>query len=247
MKTLSFRDVQIGRVRDRALLSVDTRSGDPALGPGLHLVVAPNGKGKTTLLQSIGGVLPRLRGDFWWGDMTLSPQKDVIYVSEYLAFPKFIYPSEWIEFVSGKKFSRHLEGELSPWVRGLSLEGKLDSYLGRMSQGERRKVTWLAVQASEKGLVLLDEPLDGLDLLAIRAARDLIRDWKKRGRVVIVVAHQVGEMLDLADSVLLIRDQKLLDWRKVGKGEPSQMDPHRFRAEVLAFYQPATETSESSA
>lgn len=235
MKTLSFRDVKIGRVSDRVLIDIDSARGDPQLPPGLHLVVAPNGKGKTTLLQSVAGLLPRLAGDFWWDHKTLNPEQDVLYVSEYLTFPKYIYPAEWIAFVSRKKVDWR-SGELARWVEGLSLQGKMNSYLGRMSQGERRKVTWLAAQHSERPLLLLDEPLDGLDLLAIRAARDLIQSWKDRGRVMIVVAHQVAEMLDLADSVLLIRDQKLLDWHTVMKDQPAQVDPHEFRARVLKFY-----------
>lgn len=235
MKTLSFRDVKVGRASDRVLIDVDSRRGAPELGPGLHLVVAPNGKGKTTLLQTIAGLLPRLSGDFWWGDKTLNPEKDVLYVSEYLTFPKYVYPAEWISFVSRRPVDMK-RGELAQWVEGLSLQHKVDSYMGRMSQGERRKVTWLAAHESERSVLLLDEPLDGLDLLAIRAARALIQEWRARGRVMIVVAHQVAEMLDLCDSVLLIRDQKLLDWKTVMKDVPAQVDPHAFRTRVLQFY-----------
>jgi ABC-type multidrug transport system ATPase subunit len=235
MKTLSFRDIKIGRNRDRILLDVESTRGDPQLGPGLHLIVAPNGKGKTTLLQTIAGLLPRLSGDFWFGEKTLNPEKDVLYVSEYLTFPKYVYPAEWISFVARKPVNLN-QGPIVQWVEGLSLQSKVKSYMGRMSQGERRKVTWLAAQESDRSILLLDEPLDGLDLLAIRAARALIQEWRKRGRIIIVVAHQVAEMLDLADSVLLIRNQKLLDWKKVMKDDPAKVDPHSFRARVLEFY-----------
>lgn len=244
MKTLLFRNLQIGRVRSQRLLDIDSKRDSVSLGPGIHLLVAPNGRGKTTLLQTLAGVLPPLGGDLHLGDSVLRPGTDTLYVSEYLSFPKFIYPGEWVEFMSGRS-GPEFQREIDPWVDAFQLREKLKSYLGRMSQGERRKTTWLAAHASKKPVLLLDEPLDGLDLYAIRAARDLVQLWKREQRVVLVVAHQVGEMLDLADSVLLIGNQKLITWKTA---MPSVEDPHslsagEFRRRVIEFYSSESLTS----
>jgi ABC-type multidrug transport system ATPase subunit len=107
-----------------------------------------------------------------------------------------------------------------------------------MSQGERRKVTWLGAQASPKPVLLLDEPLDGLDLLAIDCARALLDEWRRQGRIVCIVAHQVGEVLDLADRVLLVRDRKFVDWTAGESRPPRELRPEEFRRRVLAFYAP---------
>lgn len=247
MKTLLFRDLKIGRRADRVLLDLDTVKDGVGFVPGLHLLVAPNGYGKTTLLQTLAGILPIQAGEarMEGGDLPahgkkLEPEAEVLYVSEYLTFPKFIYPSEWIEFMAdGRKAS---SDELAPWIRDFSLSPLMNRYLGRLSQGERRKVTWLGAHVSRRPVLFLDEPLDGLDLFGIQTARRMLVEWKRQGRIMAVVAHQVSEILDLADEVYLFRDQKLVPWTRVFPAEPAaQLPSDRFREKVLEFYSKAKE------
>jgi ABC-2 type transport system ATP-binding protein len=241
MKTLSFRELKVGRKASRILLELDTASDGFTLRSGLNVIVAPNGYGKTTFLQTLAGVLPALSGQARLDDRAVDPDRDVLYVSEYLNFPKFIYPSEYAEFLAGGAELRNA----GPWIQGFRLEGLMKTYLGRMSQGERRKVTWLGAHCSPAPLLLLDEPLDGLDLLAIHTAREMLASWKSQGRIVCIVAHQVGEVLDLADRVLLIRDSKFADWTALAPRPPRELAPEEFRAKVLAYYasSPATQPS----
>jgi ABC-type multidrug transport system ATPase subunit len=239
MKTLSFHEFTVAsgpRGAGTPLLVLDTESQGLTWGPGSHLIVAPNGLGKSTLLRALAGQLSVGKGEARLDGRPLRPEREVVAVSEYLSFPKFIYPWEWVEFVSGRERAQ-LEPELRPWVEALRLGHRMEAFLGRMSQGERRKTTWLAAHASGKPVVLLDEPLDGLDLFGVEAARGLLREWKARGRIVVVVAHQVGEVLDLADHVWLIRDQRLWEWGEVMPGQGRT--PDSLRREVLRFYSSA--------
>jgi len=238
MKIISFLDYKVGRKASQTLLELDSAKDGLRINAGLNLIVAPNGKGKTTFLQTLADVLPALGGEPMADGKSLPAGRDVLYVSEYLSFPKFIYPMEWVDFMSGSRMSpAERERELAPWIEGFALEPKMGSFLGRMSQGERRKVTWLGAHASKKPMLLLDEPLDGLDLLAIKTARAMVSRWKEEGRVILVVAHQVGELIDLADEVWLIRDRKLLTWDKaIGGQKPQAMPAEDFRSNVLKFY-----------
>jgi ABC-type multidrug transport system ATPase subunit len=232
MKTLSFHELKVGRGPAKILLELDTASQASCFLPGLQLIVAPNGKGKTTLLQTISGVLPSFGGEARLDSKKLDPETDVLYVSEYLTFPKFVYPAEWIEFVSGARPSE----ELDRWIDAFSLRPRMSSYLGRMSQGERRKVTWLGAHATKKSVLLLDEPLDGLDLLAIRAAREMVQAWRDQQRIVTVVAHQIGDLIDLADQVFLIQHKRLVSWTEVFGTSWRELDSDAFRRAVLEFY-----------
>lgn len=238
MKSISFLDYKIGRKTSQTLLELDTSRDGIEIRAGLNLIVAPNGKGKTTFLQTLASVLPALGGEPMADGNTLPAGRDVLYVSEYLSFPKFIYPMEWVDYMSGQAMSASdREQELKPWIDGFALAPKMRSFLGRMSQGERRKVTWLGAHSSKKPMLLLDEPLDGLDLLAIKTARAMVSEWKREGRVILVVAHQVGELIDLSDEIWLIRDRKLLTWEKaIGGGRPQTLPAEDFRAKVLEFY-----------
>lgn len=241
MKTLSFHNVRIGRSPQSTLIALDSQltpgapdSGGPIeLRPGLNLIVAPNGYGKSTLLQTIAGVLNPLQGEIKLGTAPLHPERDVLYVSEYLTFPKFIYPGEWIEYMADAQTGATA---LAPWIEKLSLTSQMKRYLGRLSQGERRKVTWLGAEASAKPILLLDEPLDGLDILAIRAARELLTRWKSQGRIICMVAHQLAEVLDLADEAYLIREQKLLPWSQLDSRPLAAVGAGEFREALLKFY-----------
>lgn len=232
MKTLSFLDLRIGRKRNVELLRLDTSAQGIELSPGFHLIVAPNGYGKTTLFQTLAGITPALGGSALWDGKIMNAARRVLYVSEYLTFPKFIYPAEWIDFMSdGDK-----REDLGPWIEKFALSSKMGAYLGRMSQGERRKVTWLGAHASSKPILLLDEPLDGLDLLSIAGAREMIQSWKSRERVICVIAHQVGELLDLADEVFLIRSRALVPWSRLKGTQARQLPAEEFRKQTLEFY-----------
>ena len=103
---------------------------------------------------------------------------------------------------------------------------------------DSRKTTWLAAHASRRPILLLDEPLDGLDLLAIGAARGLVSRWREEGRVVCIVAHQVGELIDLADEVWLMGEGKLRTWSSAipASGAAQKLSAAEFRAQVLKYY-----------
>ncbi len=241
MKTLSFHEFQAGRP-NRVLLDIDSTRDSFHLVPGLNLLVAPNGYGKSTFLQTLGGLLKPLRGHITIQDSLGSStpyiaSQHALLISEYLTFPKFILPSEWIEFVAGPS---HDSSRLAPHWEGLRLTQLKDKYLGRMSQGERRKVTWLAAHASNRPVLLLDEPLDGLDLLAIDAARNLLKTWQKEGKIVLLIAHQISEVFDLAQQTLVFENNRLKAWESISGQRSSDITTDDFRKWTHTYYTQAT-------
>ncbi len=177
-KTLSFGDYKVGRGKKQLLTVGNTIE----MKPGLHVLVAPNGIGKSTFFQTMAGVIPTQGGK-----INYSPQ-EIFYASEYLSFPRYVYGSEWISF---KTKVSDVEEKSKEYVKKLRLEEPWTHYLGRMSQGERRKVVWIAAALSSANLVLLDEPFHGLDLLALPEAEKMIVEWiEARNRIVWVIDHQ---------------------------------------------------------
>jgi ABC-2 type transport system ATP-binding protein len=224
MKTLSFDRFRAGR-GGNALIDLDSKRDGLSLSSGLHVLVAPNGAGKSTWLQTLSGILPPLEGRALLDGQTLRPAEDLLAISEYLSFPKYILPTEWIGWQSRVE---HLP-DLSGWITRLSMESKINRYLGTLSQGERRKVTWLAAHASDSPLLLMDEPLDGLDLLSLEAVREMLIEWKSRSRIIIVISHHVAEILDLADHVYFLSQKRLVRLS-------SHTDPIALRREAVQFY-----------
>lgn len=238
MKTLCFHEFKAGR-GNQVLLDIDTHRDGIALKPGLNLIVAPNGYGKSTLLQSIAGVLKPLGGRMSLAESNpnretpFDPARDALMISEYLTFPKFILPDEWIEFAAGVQPATDA---LAPHWAAFRLESLREKYLGRMSQGERRKVTWLAAHASNRSVLLLDEPLDGLDLLAIEAARKMLREWENQGRIVCMIAHQISEVFELSKQTLIFSKGRLKTWEELTGKSAQDVSSDDFREWTYRHY-----------
>jgi ABC-2 type transport system ATP-binding protein len=206
MKTLLFHNTKIGR-GEKIFLNIDSDKDKFTISQGLTLIVAPNGHGKSTILQALSGNLPLLSGSVELRDNGKQLIDEVLYVSEYLAFPKYIYPQEWIEFVVQEKINTM---ELLDISKKLNFDHKLNSYLGRMSQGERRKVTWLCAYFSKKELIFMDEPLDGLDLLALPVIKEILKKWNEQARIVVMITHQPYDVLPLSHEVLFLKNEKFI-------------------------------------
>ena len=79
-----------------------------------------------------------------------------------------------------------------------------------MSGGERRKVEIARALASQPSFILLDEPLAGIDPIAIEEIRELIKHIKDRGVGVLITDHNVKETLELIDKAYIIHEGKVL-------------------------------------
>jgi len=229
MKTLSFRELKIGRADDRVLLNLDSDRDGISLLPGIQLLMAPNGIGKTSFLLTVAGVIAPLGGRVVWDGKPLLSGKDVFYMSEFMSFPKLVTPREWISYAGG----RFSAPRMGPWVKRLGVPDVDSNFMGRMSQGERRKVMWLAAHASEREIILLDEPFKGLDLLGAMATVELLIQWKKEGRLILIVTHQAEELFSICDEILLIHEKRVRRWEQLMAGP---IDPAGAREKLYQLY-----------
>lgn len=91
-----------------------------------------------------------------------------------------------------------------------------------LSGGERRRVEIARCLASDPKFILLDEPLAGIDPIAVGEIRDLIAHLKHRGIGVLITDHNVRETLDVVDRAYILHDGMVLM-----EGEPSEIVTHR--------------------
>ncbi len=186
-----------------------------SLTAGRHLLLARNGRGKTTLLKTLAGLLPAFSGDF-------AVDGQVQFIDEELRFDPFLK--------SEKILSSFFQGENKKRAEVLAerLELDLRKPYGKLSKGNRQKVTLIVaeVQAMSGGaqVLLLDEPFSGLDF-QVRDEIDLI--WhENQDEVLRLVCVHPDEPTLRAESALLINDEKItrldvedgrLDWFETRK------------------------------
>ncbi|MDP6952620.1 MAG: ATP-binding cassette domain-containing protein, partial [Alphaproteobacteria bacterium] len=90
-----------------------------------------------------------------------------------------------------------------------------------LSGGERRRVEIARALASQPSFMLLDEPLAGIDPIAVGEIRDLISHLKDRGIGVLITEHNVRETLDIVDRAYILHDGSVLM-----DGEPDDIVVH---------------------
>lgn len=179
------------------------------LTPGRHLLLARNGRGKTTLLKTVANIIPSLSGE-------IDCDGTVQFVDEDLRFDSELRPRQIFNalFKDGK---RKFAFEMAERI-----ELDINKPYGKLSKGNRQKVGLIVAEARAHGddpqILLLDEPFSGLDFAA-RDNVDQIWSENQDGIVRMVCVHPDEPTLK-ADSAILIRNGKLeqvevdgsLDW-----------------------------------
>lgn len=180
-------------------------------------LVGPNGAGKTTTLRSIAGVLPVLGGRIlvcgadvarqevqakqrlcWVPD---DPQPfDTLTVAEHLEFTAALYRvNDWK--ARGEELLARFE-----------LSDRRNSLGGELSRGMRQKLFFCCAWLPRPSLVLMDEPLSGLDPRGIRSAKQAIQELAREGTAVILSSHLLALIEELAGRILILdRGRKLFE------------------------------------
>jgi ABC-2 type transport system ATP-binding protein len=179
----------------------------------VHGFLGPNGAGKSTTIRVLLGLL---RADS--GTATVlggDPWKDVVELHRRLAYvPGDV--SLWPGMTGGEAIDLlgSLRGGLNERRRDELIERfELDpGKRGRQySKGNRQKVAIVAALASDAELLILDEPTSGLDPLMEAVFTEVVGEAKKRGASVLLSSHILAEAENLADTLSIIRDGKVVE------------------------------------
>ena len=189
-------------------LAVDDLSFEGRAGEILGLV-GPNGAGKTTTLRSIAGVLPLRAGSVAIAghDLVREPAR----AKRALAWvPDDPRPFDTLTVEEHLELTAHLYGTADWRERGdellarFELAERREALGGELSRGMRQKLAFCCAWLSEPRVVLLDEPLSGLDPRGIRSARRAIRDLADGGAAVVLSSHLLELIEALADRLLIV-------------------------------------------
>ena len=134
--------------------------------PGVYALLGTNGAGKTTAIRIILGMLSRNSGEVLWNGKALSPVTEKV---GYLAEERGLYPkykiSEQLTYFAKLRGMRSadIEKSLAYWFKRLELSGCENKRAEQLSKGNQQKVQLVAALVADPELIILDEPLSGLD------------------------------------------------------------------------------------
>ncbi len=182
-----------------------------------YALLGPNGAGKTTTLRMVAGLLPADSGDIRvFGIDARRRPVEVKRIVAWLPDEPMLYdkldPIEYLEFVAGLwsvegKRAERLAGEL---LESLGLWPHRRERCEGFSRGMKQKVALAGALIHEPRLLMLDEPLTGLDAAAARQVKDILTERVRSGATIIMTTHILEVAERLAGRIGIISRGKMI-------------------------------------
>lgn len=187
--------------------------------------VGPNGAGKSTTARILSGLIRPTSGEAKIAGHSvvtdgLAARAHLGYLPESGAIFEKLTPREYLTSVGDlyrlapAQITQRTEQLLSLFA----LADRLDERMDTFSKGMKQKIAWCAALLHEPAVLLLDEPLNGLDAEAVRIVKDLLRDYAQKGHTVFYTSH----LLDIVEKVC-DRVGVLYRGRLIAEGPPLEL------------------------
>jgi ABC-2 type transport system ATP-binding protein len=183
---------------------------------GVTGLLVPNGAGKSTLLKLLTGQLKPSKG-------TITVLGEEVWSNPRLFFRIGFCPEQdafydrmtGLEWVAGLVRLNGLEEKASNEAARVALErvdllDAANKKIGGYSKGMRQRVKLAQALVHDPELLILDEPLSGMDPIARRRTIRLIKEWAREGKSVLVSSHILHEIEAMTSSILLINNGRIL-------------------------------------
>ncbi|HET9317460.1 MAG TPA: ATP-binding cassette domain-containing protein [Vicinamibacteria bacterium] len=179
-------------------------------------LLGPNGAGKTTTLRMVMDVLRPDEGHIEiLGQPADRAGRDRIgYMPEERGlYPRMVLEEQLLFFAELKGVARRdAARRLDGWLERLSLREWRHRRLLELSKGMQQKAQFIATILHDPEVLILDEPLSGLDPVAADLMRDVLVDLRRQGKTLVLSSHQMETVERLCDAIALIhRGHKVLD------------------------------------
>ena len=178
--------------------------------PGVTSLVGPNGAGKTTLMNLMTGLLFPTKGTV--RVLGISPSdpetfyKNIGYCSQFDAFPKGLSGYQMIRSMMALHGVSASEAEDRTWsaIERVGMTDAAHRRVAGYSKGMRQRVRLAQALAHSPKVLILDEPLNGLDPMARAEVIELFRKFAESGMHVVISSHIMHEVDIVSDSVIMM-------------------------------------------
>jgi ABC-2 type transport system ATP-binding protein len=180
-------------------------------------LLGPNGSGKSTTLKIILGLIKPDSGSvnvlgINAEDDPVTVKRQVGYVPETPRLYEFLTGLEYLDFVGdiyGITVSEK-KARIEEYLEALELEGREGDMISSYSQGMKQKTALISVFLHKPKLLLLDEPLSGLDPRSARIVKDLLRELKSQGVTTVLSTHILEIAQAMCDRIAIMYEGRLL-------------------------------------
>ena len=175
----------------------------------IHGIIGRNGSGKTVLFKCICGLFPVTEGEITVLGQKMGDGKRVPKgVGAIIETPGFLpncsgYQNlRYLMELSGKADKERIRGAISQ----VGLDPDSKKHVGKYSLGMRQRLAIAQAIMEDPAILLLDEPLNGLDYEGVKTVYDILKVQKERGKIILVASHHEEDIRLLCDEVYWLKD-----------------------------------------
>ena len=187
--------------------------------------LGPNGSGKSTTVKMLTGLLEPTQGDVLSGGARIS--RDLVryrerlgYVPEEADLYPFLSGWEYLELVGTLRGMprRNLEKKIDALLELFSLASHRHSSVGSYSKGMRQRILLIAALLHDPSLLILDEPLSGLDVTSAMVVKNLVKTLGESGKAILYCSHVLEVVEKICSQVIVLRKGKTIAY-----GPPAEL------------------------
>jgi len=179
--------------------------------------IGPNGAGKSTTVKILTGLIPDFEGEVRVAgiDLRTHPlevKKRIGYVPENAELYEVLSPMEYLEFVGalyGMENALLIE-RAEKLLGAFGLAANKHARMTSFSKGMKQKVLLIAGIIHDPPILILDEPLSGLDANAVITVKELIIRFSKEGKTIFYCSHMMDVVEKVSDRILLINQGEII-------------------------------------
>ncbi len=199
------------------------------LEPGQSLgIMGKNGAGKTTLLKLLSLTSRASEGKIYWEnqDVMRTPdtyRKNIGVVFHHVHLYGDLTALQNLRFYAGMFQLNGVENDMETWLHKTGLHRRRNDLVRTFSRGMQQRLSIARALLHRPRVLLLDEPLTGLDENGCRLFDDTLREFRSQGGMTVMVAHAWDQIQSHADRLLLLEKGKVQFMQKNAEVKPSEL------------------------
>lgn len=202
-------------------------------------LVGPNGAGKSTAMKVITGVTaPNVGEDQVAGEtVTMQQRHTLVRVGALIENPGlYSYMTGWDNLKLYADVAGTSDDKINAIVSQLGLAEFINKKVKTYSWGMKQRVGVALAMVNDPDLLLLDEPLNGMEPVSVEEVKSVLRDWRDAGKTILISSHTVRDLEGLVDDYIFIDRGEIISRDEILTAADGKVDPdlEEMFADVIA-------------
>lgn len=178
----------------------------------IKALVGPNGSGKTTLMNTMTNLLKRDGGQVLVDGKEFKDEKIFNHISFFKdekILDENLYGMDYLNYI--KNVYKRTKEDVDRVIKEIGIESFVKSKTGSYSLGMKKKLMLTMDFLPQRDIILLDEPLSGLDPTSVIKMMALIKKKAKNGQGILISSHSLNDIDEITNNILFLKDGKILE------------------------------------